>query len=344
MPDRFGAITLPLAAGDMSARLEVLLAFAKAVLISAAQTAWAGVAPLEPNQVVAMTRAENPRVNPFVERLELPALWAFEPKGQFDGAVSYFGDGYQHGSSTIHLWWLFPPAMKENDFDPAPAALARVLAAALRDARHPAYVHAADAADVDAVRLAAALPVVDATYSGAALDGAIGAADWPTPGRVTVTKSAGTWDTALPVVVTVELADGSEHAESIYFTSASAAETVEAAWIGGRVVSVAVPGGQTGTLSVGSALAPAAEFGSPIRDRMAVHRIALTSWERKELAIDVRNGAQAQKFDGVLFTIEIEESRDRTADALSYEALDAQGFSGTVTSLDGGVSAEVVEL
>jgi len=342
VPDTFGAITLPLAAGDMSARLEVLLAFARAVLINAAQTAWAGVAPLEPNQVVAMTRAENPRVNPFVERLELPALWAFEPKGQFDGAVSYFGDGYQHGSSTIHLWWLFPPAMKENDFDPAPAALARVLAAALRDARHPAYVHAADAADADAIRLSAALPVGDTTYTG--FDGVIGGADWPTPGRVTVTKSAGAWDTALPVVVTVELPDGTEHAESLYFTSAGAAETIEAAWIGVRVVSVAMPGAQTGTFSVGSALAPSAEYGSPIRDRMAVHRIALTSWERKELAIDVRNGAQAQRFDGVLFTIEIEESRDRTAEALGYATLDAQGYSGTVTSIDGGVSAEVVEL
>ena len=58
----------------------------------------------------------------------------------------------------------------------------------------------------------------------------------------------------------------------------------------------------------------------------------------------MRNGAQAQKFDGVLFTIEIEESRDRTAEALGYATLDAQGYSGTVTSIDGGVSAEVVEL
>ena len=342
MPDRFGAITLPLAAGDMTARLDVLLAFSQAVLVYAAQTAWAGVAPLEPNQVVAMVKAENPRVNPFVDRLELPALFAFEPKGTFDGAVADYGDGYQHGASTIHLWWLFPPAMKENSFDPAPAALSRVLAAALRDARHPAYVHASDAADVDAIRLSAALPLTDTVYSS--FNGAIGAADWPTPGRVTVTKSAGAWNTALAVVVTVELPDGSEHAESLYFTSAGSAETIEAAWIGVRVLSVAIPGAQTGTFSIGAALAPGCEFGSPIRDRMAVHRIALTSWERKELSIDVRNGAQAQRFDGVLFTIEIEESRDRTAAALGYASLDAQGYSGTVTSIDGGVSAEVVEL
>ena len=111
MPDRFGAVTLPLAAGDMTTRLDVLLAFSQAVLVYAAQTAWAGVAPLEPNQVVAMVRAENPRSNPFVDRLELPALFAFEPKGTFDGAVTDYGDGYQHGASTIHMWWLFPPAM-----------------------------------------------------------------------------------------------------------------------------------------------------------------------------------------------------------------------------------------
>ena len=122
------------------------------------------------------------------------------------------------------------------------------------------------------------------------------------------------------------------------------AETIEAAWIGVRVVSVAVPGGQTGTLSIGTALAPACEFGSPIRERMAVHRIVLASWERKELSIAVRNGAPAQSFDGVLFTIDVEETRDRTADALGYATLDATtGYHGTVTSTGGGVSAEVEE-
>ena len=346
MTDRFGALTLPVQVGGMTARLEVLLAFAKAVLISQAQAAWAGVAPLEPNQIVAMTRAESPKSNPFVERLELPALFAFEMKGTFDGNAGDFGDGFDHGTSTISLWWLFPPAMKENDFDPTPATIARVLAAALRDARHSAWVAAADVADVDAVRLVVALPVGDTTYAGASLDGAIGAADWPTPGRVTLTKSAGTWDTALPVAVTVVLVDGTEHTEELYFTSAANAETIEAAWIGAAVISLAVPGGQTGTLSAGSALAPACEHGSSLREHMAVHRLALTSWERKELAIDVRAPAQAQKFDGVLFSIEIEETRDRTGAALAYATLDADGARGLVTSVDGSdrvVSAEVYE-
>lgn len=344
MSDSIGALSLPLLAGDMSRRLEVLLAFSKAVLISAAQTAWAGAAPLEPNQIVARTYAENPRVNPFVERLELPALFASEAKGAFP---EDFGDGYTHATSTIQMWWLFPPAMKENTLDPAPAAIARVLGSALRDARHPAWLADEDTADEDAIKTAAALPVADTEYSGNDLDGAIGAADWPTPGRVTLTKSAGSWDVLLPVVVTVDLANGTEHAEAVYFTSASNAEIVEAAWVGVRVVSISVPGGQTGTLAVGSALAPACEHGSSLRERMAVHRLTLASWERRELAVDVRNGAPAQKFDGVLFTIEAEETRDRTADAMGYSALDADGERGVVNSMSGTdrvVSAEVYEL
>jgi hypothetical protein len=53
---------------------------------------------------------------------------------------------------------------------------------------------------------------------------------------------------------------------------------------------------------------------------------------------------QPQRFDGVLFEIQTEETRDRTAGALGYEPLDADGAHGLITSTDGAVSAEVYEL
>lgn len=345
MSDRFGALELPIPAGGLAVRLGVLLDFARAVLVAQAQTAWADIAPREPNEIVAATFREDPRRCVFVERSDLPALFAFEPKGSFDPTEA-MGDGYDRSTSTISLWWLFPPADKESKrpLDKLPAEAARVLRSALRDARHPAYVHDDDAAAPEAVRLVAVAPAVDTTYSGAALDGDVGAGDWPTPGRVLLSKSAGAWDTAAPVVVTVRLADGTDHAEEIFFTSATDAEAVEGAWIGERVVSVAVQGQvTTATLAIGSALSPAAEHGSSVRERMGVHRLALVSWTRENLTIEVREGAKPQRFDGVLFEVQIEETRDRTADALGYEALDDQGMSGTVTSVDGGVSAEVAE-
>lgn len=341
MGDAFGALAFPIPVGGMAARLGVLLDFCKDVLIAQAQTAWADLAPREPNEIVAATFAEDPKRCVFVERTELPALFAFESKGQFDPEAN--GDGYNRSASAISLWWLFPPADKESKrpLDRLPAEAARVLSAALRDARHPAYVHASDAMDVDAIRLSASAPAVDTLYEAGDFDGAIGADDWPTAGRVTLTKTAGTWDTSAPIVVTVELSGGDEHAEDVYFTSTTDAETVEAAWIGARVISVAVPGGNTGNLSIGTALAPAAEHGSLVREHMGVHKLALASWERKDLVIEVRNGAPPQRFDGVLFEVQIEETRDRTAEALGYETIDATGSHGTIISSDGGVSAEV---
>jgi hypothetical protein len=345
MTDRFGALALPVPVGGLAVRLSVLVAFCRAVLVSQAQAAFAAVAPLEPNEIVAAMFIEDPKRRSFVEQRELPALFAYEVKGQFDPDA--LGDGYNRSSSTIGLWWLFPPADKESrrSVDQIGGDLARVLAAACRDARHPAYVHPDDEADPDAIKLSFAAPAIDTVYSDTDFDGAIGAGNWPTPGRVLLTKSAGAWDTSLPVVVTVVLSDGTEHAEDVYFASATDAESVEAAWIGSSVVSVAVPGQTTtATLTIGRALNPACEHGSPVRVHMGVHRLALTTWERKDLAIDVRPGAPPQRFEGVYFEIAIEETRDRTGEALGYDELDAVGQAGMVISVDGGVSAEVSEV
>lgn len=343
MTDQFGALALPVPVGGLAVRLRVLADFARAVLVSQVQTAFAGVAPLEPNEIAAAAYTEDPRKCVFSSAYHLPAVFAFEAKGTFAEGV---GDGYGQSSSTISLWWLYPPADRERrrPFDSIAGDLARVLAAAIRDARHPAYVHEDDAAAPEAIRAAATAPAVDIVYDGADLAGTIGAGDWPTPGRVLLTKSAGAWDTASPVTVTVVLADGSEHAEEAYFTSATDAEAVECAWIGDRVVSVAVIGQvTTAKLAVGTALAPAAEHGSPLRDRMGVHRLFLASWERRDLAIETRPGApaQGQKFDGVCFDVQIDETRDRTGEALGYEEIDASA-AGRLRSVDGGVSAEVV--
>lgn len=335
MTDRFGALELPIPVGGFAVRLSVLGAFVRAVLVASAQAAFAGVAPLEPNEIVASVFTEDPKRRAFVEALELPALFVFETKGKIEEGV---GDGYNQASTTIGLWWLFPPADKERRraVDSIAGDLARVLAAAIRDARHPSYVHTDDAADADALRLEDALPASNTIYAVGDFDGVLGS-----PNRITISKSAGAWDIAAPVVVTVVLPGGTEHAEEVFFTSATDAETVESAWIGESVASVAIPGGQTGTFSIGTALAPGAEHGSAIRDRMGVHRLALTSWERRDLAVDVRHGAPPQKFDGLYCEIAIEETRDRTAIALGYEDLDVDG-PGLISSLDGGVSAEVI--
>ncbi len=344
MTDHFGKLYLPVPAGDMAPKLGVLLAFSKAVLIAQVQTAFAEAAPVEPREIVHATFAEDPRRCVFSEVRDLPALFAFEPKGEFDPGP--IGDGFNRAQGKISLWWLFPPSDKERKrpMDKAPAAMARALSAALRDGRHPSYVHASDAAVPGAVRLAAAAPTVDTTYSGAGLDGAVGSAVWTTPGRVLLTKTAGDWDTSQPVSIVATLPDGTTHAEDLYFTSATDAETVEGAWIISAVISAFVPAqpSAVATLAIGQALAPSADLGSSVQEHTGTHRLALTAWERRDCIIE-RKDLAALKFDGVHFEISYEETRSRTADALSYDTLDTDGAHGLVTSFDGDESAYSAE-
>lgn len=340
MSDQFGAMTLPAAAGGLSPLLVTLLDFARAVLASELAAAWGDAAPAEPNEIVNKVFAEDPARSALIER-DLPALFAYVDGGSFDDQ----GDGFVKHTGKVRLKWLFPPATKERKrpIDRVSGALAKAFAAALSDGRHVAWTHPDDEAKPTAIRLTAAAPGVDTTYDGTDLDGDVGAAAWPVPGRVLLTKSAGTWDTSKPVTVAFELPSGVEDTEDIYFTSATDAETAEGAWVIAKVVDVSVPGGNACDLSVGIALAPACEFGSVLKVYTGATQHRVEKWSREWTAVE-QKGAPAMKFDSVCFELAVEEVRARTGDAFGFEMVDdaeaGVGMTGMVVSRD-GLSVEV---
>lgn len=339
--DSFGAMALPAALGGLDPALTNLLAFAQAVIVHELQTAWAGAAPDEPWTVVNGTFAEDPTRCTLVER-DLPALFAYVPSGKFEDR----GEGYVHEQSTIKLLWLFPPASRERrrTQDVVVRSIAKTLTAAIGDGRHVAWVATEDAALPQAIKLPAAAPLAAVTYSGAALDGAVGAASFAFPARISLTTTAGGWDIATPVTVTATLADGEEQTEDVYLTSATGPETVETAWIYSAATSSAVPEqpSAAGTLAIGTSAAPGSEYGSLISQKMGANRVRVSGWKREAITIQ-RAGGQPMPFEGACFDVAIEETRLRTAATFDYPALLAEdGMLGSIVSQD-GITVEVSE-
>lgn len=338
MSDRFGAQTMPAAVGGLNPKLNVLLDFAKAVLIAEVQAAWANAASAEPNEIVNGIFAEDPAKCVFLER-DLPALFVHEDGGTFTD----LGDGFTRHTGKIKLKWLFPPASRERKrpLDNVTAALARTLAAKLSDGRHPEYVHADDATDPDAFLTGVAAPVgSDVEYIPADFDGVLSSGIFPQRGRVLVSKTAGSWDTARAVILSM-----GSRVENVYFTSATDAEEVECPWIVSQLDAVSIEEqiDASVTVRVGVALATGCEYGSLVAKHMGVNRIRVSEWERKPLSIPRKDGAN-MVFDAVCFEISFEETRDRTASALGYTSLDdaedGVGMQGKINSV-GGLTIDV---
>lgn len=317
MGDRFGAMTLPATAGQLDPALATLLDFARTVLLASVQPGWAGA---DPRQIVNTIGAYDPRRGGLIDD-KLPGLFAWRARGDFEDLAQ----GFVEHDGTITLAWVFPPGKTERRElqDATVTALAKALAVALSDGRHPDWAHPADVAVPEAVRLAAAAPVVDTTYSGAGLDGAVGAGPFAEPRRLRFTTTAGAWDISRPIVVTATLPDGEEWTEEVYLTSATGPETIDTVWTYAGATSVFVPeqpGG--GTLAIGLATANGSEHGSLIKDRLGATSLQCQGWRREPIELRGHPGGQAQRYDAVTFAIELQERRERTADAFDYPALD----------------------
>jgi hypothetical protein len=338
MSDRFGAQAMPTEAGGLNPKLSTFLAFAKAVLIAEVQAAWADAAPAEPNEIVNGIFAEDPMKCAFIDR-DLPHLFAYEDGGSFED----LGDGFTRHTGKIRLKWLFPPAPRERKrpIDIITSALARTLAAKLADGRHPAYVHASDAADPDAFLTGVAAPTGgDAEYLPADFDGVRASGIFPERGRVLVSKTAGPWDTSKAIILTM-----GSRVEEVRFSSPTDAEEAECPWVVTSLDAVSVEEqiDASVTVRVGIALAPGCEHGSIVGRHMGVNRIRVKEWERKPLSIPRKDGAN-MVFDAVCFEVSFEETRDRSADALGYESIDdaagGVGLQGKIVSI-GGLTVDV---
>ena len=343
MSDRFGAMTLPATAGALDPALDNLLAFGKAVLIAQVRAAWARTLDTTPvvRSISACVPAEGGGIALFTEQT-LPALFAWRPKGTFED----LGVGFVRQESEVYLAWVFPTQNPEKRarFDAVSGALAKVLASALSDGRHSSWTHDSDKAVAQDILLATPAPAVDAIYENADLTGAVGNAPFPAARRVLITTTVGTWDTSLPILVEGELDDGTAWTESVFLTNAAGGESVETAWIFSRVTRVSVPGQgvSTGTLAIGRSAASAVEYGSLIAEHMGASNVQCSGWQREAIRIIVAD-APPRVFDAVLFRIVLQETRDRTPDAMGYPTLDsaAGGLSNfsQIVSL-GGLTVE----
>lgn len=142
---QFGALPLPVPNPTSTTTvadpgLDVLLAFAKAILNATATTAYQMVAP-GVGVPVKTTRAHDPGQVVFNEK-ELAALFAWRLRGE----VETLADDYDIETATLTLLWVFPTAQAEHQARRAPIlnGLTKGLDAALKRGRHPAWVQTGD--------------------------------------------------------------------------------------------------------------------------------------------------------------------------------------------------------
>lgn len=145
-PTQFGAVPLPVpvpGAAETVADpgLDVLLAFAQAVIVARCGDAYADIAP-GTGSVVKLTRTHNPGEIVVTER-QFPGLWGWRTGGTFETIA----DDFDTEVSRITLLWVFAPAQAENQRVRGPIVngIAKSLAASVLRGRDPAWVLAGDA-------------------------------------------------------------------------------------------------------------------------------------------------------------------------------------------------------
>ncbi len=142
MSDLFGLLALPAPAAAAGAAvtdplLDVLLAYAKAVLNEDLGTAWAAIAPADPLPV-AYVFNHNPDLESFNSN-ETPALYMW--RGPDNGANRYAQDVIADDSGFHALW--VPPPMGQEDRRVREAirnGIKKSLRAAFANGRHPAWI------------------------------------------------------------------------------------------------------------------------------------------------------------------------------------------------------------
>lgn len=107
-------------------------------------------------------------------------------------------------------------------------------------------VYAASPTDADGIKTTVATSLTAATYSGAALNGALAnpgpaVIDLPMNVSVTTTSDAATYNTTSPIVVTGTDFDGNTITDSLLLTQANGNETISGTKGFATVVSIAVP-------------------------------------------------------------------------------------------------------
>ena len=354
MVDRFGALELPLvvpSAGHQpgDAALGPLSSFCAAILNAYGTTAWQSVAPGMP--CVRTVYTHDPTDYVFNER-DLPALYVTRNRGK----AEWLADDWAASRDTITAWWVFPPAQQATQRvrDNITNGVVRLLQAAIARGADPAWQWSGDtrptsatlAAAPTAIRTSHATPTSPATYSGAALDGAVGAGTVSPPRPVTLTLGGDADAWTAGSTITVHYLDRLGFARAETFTVAAVPHTFTTGYDATAVESIDVDAqaGATGTLSAG--LGAYAGHGSALLGVTGATWLDLEDWKDSILPIQMGNGGDVRNYDALELTFSIvEKLTTDTANAARFTAQDVSGHGPLLTlTRDDGSAIESVDL
>lgn len=306
--------------------LDTLNSYIQAVLNYEGNTAWEVRAP--GTQIKRMARfvsTNDPREGEFNDNM-LPGLFLYRQKGTVS---TKYADDLPATEEILILEWVFPADAqhKERARNNIINGLSKILVLALEQGVHPAWVVTSDNAQPTAIKLSAATPIVDTTYSGVALDGAIGggAVNAARPVTVTTSVAVGAYNITDPIVITGTLPSGETgFTDELILTNANGGETITGSWNFSSVQSIEVPAQAlaTGTLTFGYADSPEKAYGSPVRRHAGLTQLRCGVGERKPLVLKAGKDIE---YDVVRFEIRTQELF--TADASAYQTW-AQAVDG----------------
>lgn len=351
MADDFGALALPAPVPADGATvtdpcLDTLLAFCQAVLTADVSAAWAHVCPGK--QPAEFLFTHNPTERSFNAN-KLPALYLYRTTG----TPEWMADDFHAVVSKLRLQWVFPkvPQERQRLRDPIINGLSKSLTRALWRGRHPAWVVPGDLAQPTAIKLAVATSTSAQSYSGAALNGAVGAGPIYAARSVSVTTApaAGAYDVADPIVVTGVDGGGNALVDQIVLTKPNGGETVSTLFHFGAAASVAFHAQTltTGSFTIGYADSPERDLGSLVKRYAGLTQLRLaTAGTAKALVIRMKDDGQRkgdagppEVFEMVEFDISIEEllEQDRGAFAAFANAQAGAGLSSDILQQDGSL-------
>lgn len=354
MADTFGLLELPPVAtpapvGDPA--LAKLGAYLQAVLNAKLTTAWNAVRPdaQRPTAPVVQTvRTHDPKRRAFSSE-DLPALFVYRTKAAFARDAEDFDQDH----ATVMVSWICAPQpqVKQRDVEPLFNAIGKTVRAALEAERDTSWFDAGDtteraqsiAADPDAIVLAKTTQIAPVTYSGAGLDGVIGAATMTTRREVRIATAETvdpTYNTTDPIVVTGVNWSGRTRTWSVTLETPTGGDDLGIGEEIASVTSAALPGMLTTDGSIQIGTAAIVGHGSHVLERCGFERCRLTGATPTTLQIDVLNGRGRRTdqlpYDAVEMTLDVVER-------FAFDP-DADPFAGEVTSPPGpGVDIDFLE-
>jgi hypothetical protein len=311
MADNFGALELPASTTDAvlgDPGLTKLAAFLAAVINAEVADAWALAQPFPTSaQVPAVKTVYAHDWNGFgFNENALPALFVWREKGKQE----QLGEDWRSDVTAFHVLWALPAIAQEEQRARQPIinAVMKAIGTFIEEGRHPAWVDPLDAwpsglessaptipADAQAFVLPHATTLAPHTFTGAGLNGTIGAAAM-SPRRVpTVTLASapsGTYSTTAPFVFTAIDWTGTTVTESVTPTSSSGGQTLTLLNDYQEIVSILEPAQLTTAGHIQHGVTVRTGYGSCIRDRARFDIMLTEDWQVVRVDHHVLDGDQ----------------------------------------------------